>query len=799
MISKIKLAALALPIFTAFSASAALQSYIPMDLSSGAISDIISGQKAAVKGQFAPESVAGAFGNAVYFDGYSSRADLPLNNIFPENTSRLTFSLVMAVPCYPIVEIDKATSEKATIVSCLDPDNKKGFGLFLGMDGKVEFRIFVGGWLMNVESNRPVAPYEWNQIAAVLNDADHTLTLYINGDPVGSNRCNGSIDAFSGILRFGYGSTDRYAGPFDLMAFNGIIDDVKISDEALSPDQLKAFAPENPCNLSIPASRFENQALRPRFHGMPGAAWTNESHGMTKGADGRYHVFFQKNANGPYMARLHWGHISSPNLFDWQEEKIAFAPSESYDFKGCWSGCVFSDNELTGGKPAALYTAVDYVKASIAMATPQDDALINWTKTDANPLINGRPAGLSDDFRDPYFFRNGDKAYIIVGTSKDGKGATTLHRYSNGSFSNDGSIFFAASNTSTGGTFWEMPNITKIGEKWLFTATPLGLPSGVSTIYFTGSINPDGTFQPDANSAWPRRIELISKDGYGLLSPTICQDGDKTLMLGIVPDKLPGDINYKLGWAHCYSLPREISLDSEGNLLQRPYEGLKQMRGVPYINKSDFNLSGSENLNPADVAADHPGVHAELLMSAIADSSEFGFKIFKGTSGEASVSIDCASSRLNVDLTGLQRYHNDDRAYAGVYSCTLPKQIQKGEEVTLNLFIDGSILDIFINNRWATSIRVFPTADDALGLEAFASAPTSVKSLAAWTLRSADPSGVNTIEPDRFAPSDRILYNASGIPVGCLPADSDPDHAVALLLSSLPKGVYILGSRKFIK
>ncbi|MDE6812084.1 MAG: hypothetical protein K2J15_07010 [Muribaculaceae bacterium] len=293
----------------ALPATAARQVHIPMELSGGMISDIISGAKAEIKGQFPVEAVDGAIGKAVLFDGYSTLADLPVNNIFMQGSPDMTFSLWMAVPCYPIVEIDKNTHEKATVVSCLNTDEKKGFGLYLGMDGKVEFSLFTGGWQISVESDRAILPYEWNNVAAVLNHADHTLSLYINGEQVGSTRCNGVMEAFSGTLRFGHGLTDRYSGPFDLMAFNGIIDEVTISDEAMTPAQLKAESAENPCDLSIPASRFASQSLRPRFHGMPGAGWTNESHGLTKGADGRYHVFFQKNANGPYMARLHSGHI----------------------------------------------------------------------------------------------------------------------------------------------------------------------------------------------------------------------------------------------------------------------------------------------------------------------------------------------------------------------------------------------------------------------------------------------------------------------------------------------------------
>ncbi len=770
------------------SATAGVVAHFPMEVKSGKIAEAISGKQFDVKGNFGAESVAGAVGNGLMFDGYSTLVDASLDNLFAGGSQSMTASVWMAVPCYPIVEIDVNTKEKATIVSCIDETAKKGFGFYLGIDGKVEFKLYTGGCPITVESTKAVPAYQWNNLTAVLDGPTHTLKLYCNGEEIGSTRCNGGAEAFSGTLRFGHGTSDRKAGMFNLMAFNGIIDELKIWNEALTPAQISAMKAENDCDLSIPESRFAEQKLRPRFHGMPGSNWTNESHGMVK-SDGRYHVFFQKNANGPYMARLHWGHISSENLYDWREEPIAFAPEASYDFKGCWSGCVFSDEELTGGKPSAIYTAVDYAKATIAQANPTDESLIEWKKNPSNPLINGRPAGLSDDFRDPYFFRNGDKAYIIVGSSsKDKKGVATLHRYENGRWTNDGKTFFEATNASTAGRFWEMPNVTKMADgKWLFTTTPLDMMGGVKTIYWTGDINADGTFSPDAQSTYPRGVELISKEGYGLLSPTIYQENGKTIALGIVPDKLPGSTNYQLGWAHCYSLPREWSIDSEGNLSQKPYEGLKGMRATDGYVKDNFTLNGTENLSPVE------GRQAELLMVAEADSSEFGFKFFKGAKGEGKISINAATSRLTVDVSGLERHHNDDGVYSGVYTCSLPKLLKKGEDVTLNVFIDGSILDIFINNRWATSIRVFPTAEDADGIEAFATAPTAVKSLNAWTLKGG-ASGITDI----FAPGNSAsansnhVYTADGMLVRTNADANDP-------LADLPKGIYIFGGKRMIK
>ncbi|MDE5851059.1 MAG: hypothetical protein K2H38_13035, partial [Muribaculaceae bacterium] len=404
-----------------------LVAHFSMDVKGGMIEETVRGGKYAVEGNFAPENLPGAVGEALRFDGYTSHVKASLGDILSDSKT-MTVSLWVATPSYPIIQIDTDTKEKTPIVTCLDKDSKSGFGFYLGFNGKYSFETYIGGWPLSVEADLPLPTYQWNNLVAVIDCDARTTKLYNNGVEVGSGKAAGSISYGGGDFYIGQGTESRMAGPFQLMSFNGLIDDISVWNEAKPLSEIQSWKAETEPNLDIPASRFADQLLRPRFHGMPAAGWTNECHGMTY-SDGRYHLFFQKNADGPYMARLHWGHISSENLYDWREEKIAIAPGDWYDIKGCWSGCIFTDEEITGGKPNAIYTAVDYVKAMIAQASPETDALDNWVKSQSNPIINGRPAGLSDDFRDPYFFRNGDNAYIIVGSSKDGVGTTTLHRY----------------------------------------------------------------------------------------------------------------------------------------------------------------------------------------------------------------------------------------------------------------------------------------------------------------------------------------------------------------------------------
>ncbi len=775
---------------TAMTAQAGIVAHFSMDVKDGRIYETVSGDGFEVEGNFEPENLPGAVGNALRFDGYTSHVKAALGDILPAGSRQMTVSIWVALPCYPIIQIDTDTTEKTPIVSCLNTDDKTGFGFYVGFNGNYSFRTYVGGWPVNVDIDTPLPVYQWNNLVAVVDCDARSVKIYNNGREVGSGRATGAISCAASDFYMGQGTVSRKSGPFELMSFNGLIDDITVWDEAIDPAVISSWKPENDADLDIPASRFTDDVLRPRFHGMPAAGWTNECHGMYY-SDGRYHLFFQKNADGPYMARLHWGHISSENLYDWTEEKIAIAPGDWYDIKGCWSGCVFSDNVITGGKPNILYTAVDYAKAMIAQAYPETDALDNWTKLSSNPIISGRPSGLSDDFRDPYFFRNGDNAYIIVGSSKGGVGTTTLHRYnaSAGNWSNSGDLFFTGTSAAQDGTFWEMPNITPMTDgRWLFTVTPLNTLQGVRTLYWVGSISDEGKFIPDANSRTPRLVELNSRQGFGLLSPTVYNHDGKTIVLGIVPDKRPSATNWRLGWAHCYSLPREWSLSADGSLLQKPYSGLTGLRTPTCFSRRSFDLDGSIDLSPVR------GRAVEISAIFEVGSSSFGFNVFKNASASGSISYEPSSGEIVADFSSLVRIINDNGVYDGVYRCALPDRPVVGSKLKINVFIDHSILDIFVNDKWATSIRVFPTETDADGIEAFATAATRVKSLDAWVL---DPDSSQAGFDDVFfggtdnSSQTVDVYNLFGVRIRSSVSRSSA-------VDGLAPGIYLVGGRKIL-
>lgn len=793
LISAALLSPLTLSLLLSLDAQGKQVALFPMDVTGNTVKETVSGRSFEIRGVRPAENVPGAKGNALRLDGYSSYVEGTMPAIISAGATKMTASVWCALECYPIVEIDVNTQELVPVVSCIDEGARTGFGFFVGMDGMPVFKAYIGGWPVEVKSSKALPVGEWANLTATVNTTQNTATLYCNGVPAASGRATGSFSIPESRLRMGRSFNERTAGPFCLTSLSALIDDFAVWDDVLSLNEISAMTAEHEADLRVPASRFANDPMRPAFHGMPGANWTNECHGMTY-SNGRYHLFFQKNGNGPYMARLNWGHISSENLYNWREEKIAIVPGDNYDIKGCWSGTIFSDNEITGGRPAAIYTAVDYGRAVIAMATPDDDDLINWTKYHANPLVNGRPSVLTDDFRDPAFFRSESGAYIIVGSSINGVGTTTLHKYNPDSktWSNDGRTFFNGLSAGYTGTFWEMPNITKIGDKWLFTVTPLGTMKGVTCLYWIGNINADGTFAPDKSMPSYFEFTNFSRDGYGLLSPTIYQHDGKTIALGIVPDKLAGEYNYTLGYAHTYSLPRELTINSAGELCQKPYSGLAGLRSQGGYSRDSFSLSGSQQ------ASGVSGRAVELLAEFTAANGKCGFRLLDDGSSAIKVYYDASTNEIVADLREVNRMVNDGGVFDGLYKSVLPKNL-KNTNVKLNVFFDHSIIDIFVNDTWASSVRVFAYGKGTENVSMFAEQPAEVSSFKAWNLDAANTVAVEDIIADEDTSADAVRIFPS---VGAIRYENAPSDSVlevynltgAKLLSERVEGAGAVGT-----
>ncbi len=528
-------------------------------------------------------------------------------------------------------------------------------------------------------------------------------------------------------LLIGKDFKERLLGKMDLTLINGIIDEVKLGHERISIHQFQAettrLAKKVPI-LAIPPTRFENDFSRPKYHLMPAANWTNETHGLIY-YKGLYHIFNQKNASNLALRQINWGHFSSRDMVNWTEHKPAISPEKGYDENGIWSGHVIIDDQ---GMPIISYTAGGE-KMGIALAFPKDSTLTEWTKYKGNPVIPRQPEGYSRaDLRDTYVWKDGDKWYMVVGfgIKKDTieKGALLLYKSSDlKQWDFLHTLFEGSPDQDNSGIFWEMPVFKKMGDKYILLVNKVphkGVPA--RALYWTGEFVNE-RFIPDY--PLPKNLEVINR----LLSPSVADDQDgRVSAIAIIPDEISGEAAWQQGWNHLYSIPRVWSLVN-GVLKQSPHPAMEKLRAV----KREFtnvSVSGSKSYRISD------GLQQYEVKATIqpGDARKFGFILHKNPdkSEYTSIYYDVEEKEIVVDQT-----HSSLRKGIPLRTRKDHFVLDLTKPTTFHLFVDGSVVEVFINNESAFTTRIFPSTERSNLLEIFAEGGTVQVEGEFWKLNSA--------------------------------------------------------------
>ncbi len=120
------------------------------------------------------------------------------------------------------------------------------------------------------------------------------------------------------------------------------------------------------------------------------------------------------------------------------------------------------------------------------------------------------------------------------------------------------------------------------------------------------------------------------------------------------------------------------------------------------------------------------------------DASEFGVIVRRSPDGqeETLISYDRASQTLILDAL---QSTLDDEATGTVSSAPVP--LSANEPVSLHVFLDRSVIEVFANGRACITARVYPSRPDSLGVKVFARGDeVRLRSLDVWELDSIWPS-----------------------------------------------------------
>jgi beta-fructofuranosidase len=435
---------------------------------------------------------------------------------------------------------------------------------------------------------------------------------------------------------------------------------------------------------------------RPAYHLAPPANWLNDPNGLARW-DGRYHVFYQYNPAGPFHGSIHWGHATSEDLVTWRDEPVALSPDpEGPDRDGCWSGCAVDDD----GTPRAIYTGGSGRRQLPCLATATDDTLRRWVKDPGNPIIPETPDDLDlletedweTEFRDHCVWREDGTWYQLIGSGVTDVGGTALlYESADGvrEWTSRGPVL--TGDWPSAGIVWECPEVLFFGEWDL-----LHVSNGDNVDYFVGEMDVDeGAF----------RVEGSGRLDYGdFYAPQSLEAEDgRTLTWGWIPETRDLAAQWDAGWSGLLSVPRVLDVDADGTLRQRPPRELRSLRG---------RHVGYESVpaGPNPTVLDVRGRSLELRLDvALGDADAFELGVLESPDGRERTAVRWEG----VDVV-LDRQHSaETEGGAGAASDPLRMPVADEDPLSLHVFVDRSVVEVFANGRRCLTGRVYPGADSA--------------------------------------------------------------------------------------
>lgn len=690
------------------------------------------------------ERIAGVEGNALRTNGYYGWATGTAAASYPARS--VCISGWVAPSAFPLHRKDAdpiTENTNAALFSNINPSNSAGMALGINHHGRIIGQFKAGTAVQQILSDEYVTLKEWNFIAMNVDALQGTAKLYLNGLEVQT------ISFVPGDLQWGSGSPIflgkeskvKTDASFDTNGLTGAIDAVVVWARALTTTELQAqytmFSPSAP-DLRIPMEeRYADDHHRPKYHAMPTSAWTNEPHGLIY-LDGQYHLFSQRNFNGPYWGHLNWGHFVSDDLVSWEEKTQVLWPTPGFDEVGVWSGHAVERD----GVPYIFYTGVNKSKAAIGLATAEAP-YESWAKRQ-NPIIAQAPTNVAHaDFRDPFVFQHGSDWYMMVGTGlRNGiaRGGLFLYKSASADFTQwtqQGTMLEGNPGSDGSGDFWEMPVYYDFGQKAIVLVNKL---PNANALYWTGTFN-GSQFVKD--SAEPQRLDVINS----LLSPAIYPDEEGNLTaIGIIADHVSTAKQKEQGWAHTFSLPRVWALEND-RIVQAPHPNLLGLRGASQ-NFSDLSFSTAAP-NAFNGATGSQYEIVASIQKGTATRAGFSLHNNSATGEKTLIYYDYATSSFVVDrsnssiLSGVPE-SNQATSYA------LPDT----ETINWRIFVDASVIEVFVNEELAFATRVFPS-EGSNGIDLYAQGGTAAAS--SVTIYNIEGTGV--ISAARFSHKKKVSVN----------------------------------------
>ena len=419
----------------------------------------------------------------------------------------------------------------------------------------------------------------------------------------------------------------------------------------------------------------QSDPAHPIFHVTAPAQWINDPNGPIY-CKGYYHLFYQLHPFSDQSGPKYWGHVRSRDLAKWEHLPIALWPSTELGEAEVWSGCCAINGN---GEPMAFYTSIAPGKPAKTHAEQWaaigDKDLITWRKSPENPVLS---EALHDgtkiyEWRDPFIFQHERRTFLVTGgnlnETKGGEAVVNIYEAENPALTKwkYRGVLFKLPDPDARTT--ECPNFFRLGNRWVLFVSPYG-----KVQYFIGDFDPNTCrFQAQSNG--------LLDYGPNFYAPNTMQVPDgRRIVWGWVNGFKSGH-----GWNGCLTLPRELSISKDGQLHQEPAPQLRKLRGKALKWR---NIALKEEAVKFSLPATNTlEISVEVEMQT---AQRIGISIRAGGETRSTVEVGLSASTLRA---------------GGIEA---PIDLGRKGDANLRIFLDRSVLEIFVNGR-ACVTKVVPT------------------------------------------------------------------------------------------
>lgn len=520
------------------------------------------------------------------------------------------------------------------------------------------------------------------------------------------------------------------------------------------------FQPHFPAMLAF-------EKYRPTSHFIPPHSWSNDPCGAVYIPETKEYILcYQWNPGTTEGGNSAWGMAISKDLITWQDcvPALTKGADTNYDSCGVFSGSIAST--LVEGRRVLylFYTSISTVpyphwsipyihgeSQSVAVST---DFGRSWNRHQHNPLLVDAPLrSFTTGWRDPFISEwrtlsklrgtNLNTKYMLL-SSGDKRSGPQLFLYESQDLlawkplsallEGQADRPIAPGSSLHYGRNFECGSFFTLGDKDYILAGVEQHPSQTRrhfhryTLWLSGKVSINGEGKPRF------AISNFGRLDQGILyAPHIFHGPNSELLQLGWADEDQNSMTRDQGWAGLITLPRELchirlpvpnspvvdehmwEIDVANNTMTtlgvRP---ARQMRELRQINKR-YDLATIHTIQSQTFEINATFTHLCGIECLI-----FNVRQAPNDREVTRIIISLPTNTITVDRSATSLTNGNPEPDSGPFQLFRIKSLATGEPVFedlhVTIFVDNSIIEVYANDRFALSSRIYPTLDTSLGV-----------------------------------------------------------------------------------